>query len=151
MKEREYDLSDRDALVAILRANVPKYFAPSDIPDFEAYLDEHQWDMNRVYLDKDERPIGCAGGYLDANGAIGLTWMFFSPGSIGVSGIRSELRRHLSRTARELEPEGNPIQRVNTTPRIGRFLTRFRFKQVSLEPDGFAPGYDKVTMELRGA
>jgi hypothetical protein len=35
---REYRETDRDSLIAVLKRNVPRYFAESDIAAFEQYL-----------------------------------------------------------------------------------------------------------------
>ena len=135
-------------LVSILEANIPKYFAPSDVRDFQRYLDRQQWTVNHVYVDDQDRPYGCAGYYLQEKGSIGLAWMLFLPGSVGSARIRKGLIEYLQEAARNVRPGENPRLKLNTIPRLARLLKRFGFEQTDVKQDGYAPGYDLISMQL---
>ena len=38
---RPFNFTDKDQLIDIFRLNVPKYFAPEEVHDFEQYLNDH--------------------------------------------------------------------------------------------------------------
>jgi ribosomal-protein-alanine N-acetyltransferase len=149
MTDREYTPDDRGALVSILRENVPRYFAASDVANFEDYLSKRQWTANRVYVDGSVKVVGCAGYYLSGEATVGLAWMFFAPGSVGARNIRRKLKEHLSRVAENLRLGERLTFKLNTVPRMARFLTHFGFEARDFVRNGFAPGYDLVSMEMR--
>lgn len=144
---RDYRDSDRDVLIAILKQNVPRYFADSDVPAFEAYLHKRQWDQCYVYLDADNRVIGCAGFYLKSPGVIGLSYVVFEPSKIGSGLIRTELAKYLSAASTELCPLEEHTLVLNTTPRVARLMKRFGFVVTTTIPEGYDEGYDLVQME----
>jgi hypothetical protein len=144
---RECRDSDRDALIAVLKRNVPRYFAESDIPAFEQYLRERQWDRCYVYLNARGRVIGCAGFYLKSPEVVGLCYAVFEPAEVGSGAIRAELARYLAAASAELCPCGKPTLALNTTPRVARLMKRFGFVVTATVPAGYAEGYDMVYME----
>jgi [ribosomal protein S18]-alanine N-acetyltransferase len=146
---RECQDSDRDALIAILRQNVPRYFAESDIPAFEQYLCQRQWDRCYVYLDAAGRVIGCAGFYLKSPQVVGLSYALFEPSSIGSGAVRAELARYLAAASAELCASSKPTLALNTTPRVARLMKKFGFVVTATVPAGYAEGYDMVHMERR--
>lgn len=147
MEIREYRDSDRDALVAILQQNVPRYFAEGDITVFENYLCRRQWDRCYVYRSATGRVIGCAGFYLKSPEVVGLSYVVFQPSTVGSGVIRAELTRYLSTAAAELCTHGAPTLVLNTTPRVARFMKRFGFVVTATVPAGYAEGYDLVHMK----
>jgi [ribosomal protein S18]-alanine N-acetyltransferase len=146
---RKYRDSDRDALIAILKQNVPRYFAESDIPAFDEYLRKRQWDRCYVYLGATGRVIGCAGVYLKSPEVVGLSYALFEPSTVGSGAIRAELARYLTSATAKLRPSGKPTLVLNTTPRVARLMRRFGFVVTATVPAGYAEGYDMVHMERR--
>jgi [ribosomal protein S18]-alanine N-acetyltransferase len=144
---REYRESDSDSLIAVLKRNVPRYFAESDIPAFEQYLRERQWDRCYVYLNASGRVIGCAGFYLKSPAVVGLCYAVFEPSEVGSGAIRAELARYFSAASTELCPGDKPMLVLNTTPRVARLMKRFGFVVTATVPSGYAEGYDMVYME----
>jgi len=149
MRTREYQHRDRFQLIQILKRNIPKYFSDNEIDDFEEYLDKEHWDYHNVYLNSEDRVVGCAGFYLKSPGVIGLTWAFFEPGQLGGASARKVLERYLSTAARQICPNGNAALLLNTTPRVAKLMERFGFKVTSFEEGGYASRYDMVGMEKR--
>lgn len=144
---REYRETDRDSLIAVLKRNVPRYFAESDIAAFEQYLRERQWDRCYVYLNANGRVIGCAGFYLKSPEVVGLCYAVFEPSEVGSGAIRAELARYLSAASTELCPGDKPTLTLNTTPRVARLMKRFGFVVTATMPGGYAEGYNMVCME----
>ena len=144
---REYLDEDRSTLISILKRNVPKYFAESDVCDFEEYLSNKTWDKHYVYLSVDGGIIGCAGFYLKSPGIIGLTYMFFEPLQVGTGAIRQELKKYFDLAVAQLCPRGKHALVLNTTPRVAKLMRRFGFVATDVVKDGYAKGYDTVYME----
>jgi hypothetical protein len=151
MLHRHYKASDRNDLIRILRANMPKYFSPEDEAEFIRYLDEEQWDINYTYINNGAEIIGCAGSYVDQNSNLCLCWTFFSPGSIGHSRIATTLDHHISASACDLGISEQSSIFLNTTQIIARYLGRIGFNTAHIVQDGYGPGYDKVTMTRQPA
>jgi [ribosomal protein S18]-alanine N-acetyltransferase len=149
MDIREYQDSDRDALIAIVKRNVPTYFAESDIPAFEEYLRKRQWDRCYVYLSDTGRVIGCGGFFLKSPEVVGLSYVVFEPFQVGSGTLRTELARYLAAASAELCPQGKPTLVLNTTPRVARLMKKFGFVVTATLPAGYAEGYDLVRMERR--
>lgn len=144
----EYSENNRDALIAILRQNVPKYFSESDVDDFQKYLCEKQWDGHDVFMDGKEKIIGCASYYLKSPSVVGLAWMFFSPYQIGHRRILHDLEEYLESIRVRIGVLGSKLTfSLNTTPRVARVLRRIGFVSVKTVKDGYSPGYDRVSME----
>ena len=60
MKIRDYQIADKQSLIAILKLNVPKYFSEADVSDFEEHLDKKLWDYHHIDGDRsNNRPSNC--------------------------------------------------------------------------------------------
>ncbi len=151
MFHRPYQQSDKQALIDILRANTPKYFSPADEADFIQYLDDEQWGINYVYLSPQGQVIGCAGSYLTNDDTLNLCWAFFRPGSLGYTSIPRVLADYISAAANDLGINSGATIVLNTTQMIARYLSRIGFQIDKVEPDGYGPGYDLVTMTKKSA
>jgi GNAT superfamily N-acetyltransferase len=75
---REYDARDRNKLIDILYMNIPKYFAESEVADFEEYLDK---DVEAYF-------VALVNGQIVGGGGVGfsddeqtgfLSWSFLNP------------------------------------------------------------------------
>ena len=59
---REYEPTDKDAVINLIRLNIPKYFAPTEETDLNYYLD-HERELYYVLL-FDGQIVGCGGKIL---------------------------------------------------------------------------------------
>lgn len=85
---RNYQISDQPFLIELIRSNVPRYFAESEVDDFVHYLEselENYW-----VLEVEDQIIGCGGvNFLDTNKAR-ISWDMIHPDFQGV-GLGKEL------------------------------------------------------------
>lgn len=59
VKIREYEITDKEAVMNLIRLNIPKYFAPEEEADLNHYLDQER-EIYYVLL-FEEQIIGCGG------------------------------------------------------------------------------------------
>jgi N-acetylglutamate synthase-like GNAT family acetyltransferase len=79
---RPYHPFDKPALVEILKLNVPKYFDPQEIAEFEEYLKEYA--NTYCTVEHENKIVGGTGYLLTDNNTIGhVRWIFFHPTSAG--------------------------------------------------------------------
>ena len=146
LRTREYHDTDRLHLVRILRLNAPKYFSEGHVLDFEQYLRDGQWDRHYVYLNNDDRVVGCASYWLKSPDTVGLCWMFFEPSQVGRGAIVTEFETYLAVVAGDICPNANPTFVFNTTPRVAKLMLRLGFAVTETVQDGYGKGYDKVCL-----
>ena len=144
--KRRYQASDKGHLVEILRANTPRYFSAADEVEFVEYLDQRQWTINYAYLNRQSEIIGCAGCYVTDDDTINLCWALFQPGSIGFTSIPTVLTDYIATAAADLGLTQGYKVALNTTQMISKYLNRLGFSTDRIEPNGYGPGYDLVTM-----
>ncbi|MGO8705248.1 MAG: hypothetical protein ACLQVA_15670 [Candidatus Brocadiia bacterium] len=150
MKSREYTKNDRDALVAVLRLNVPKYFSKKDVTDFQQHLCDRQWDGHIVFLGEEDRVIGCASYYRKSSTGIRLSWMFFAPNVVGHHRIVPAFQEYLRTICARLNVRCSSVTfSLNTTPLVARLMSKIGFAVLETVKDGYGRGYDKVCMEMR--
>jgi hypothetical protein len=144
----EYSEIHRDDLVAILGQNVPKYFSERDIADFRKYLQEKKWDGHDVFVESDNRIVGCASYYMKSPSVVGLSWMFFAPYRIGSRRLIPGLEEYLASIRIRVGTADSELTfSLNTTPQVARLLRRIGFVMMETVRDGYGPGYDRVRME----
>ena len=68
---REYEPADKEAVMELLRLNTPRYFAPEEAADLDAYL-ERERELYYVLL-HEERIVGCGGINFADGGTVGMT------------------------------------------------------------------------------
>lgn len=143
MEFREYQPTDREACLQILRSNVPEYFYESDLADFERFLD-HLPGPFFVVTGPQAIIIACGG---IARGKTGPTEAVLCYGMVNGARLRQGVGKELLRKRLEvflpLQPQIERIT-VNTTQKIEGFFEKFGFCVAEREPDGFGPGLDRV-------
>ncbi|WP_374019099.1 GNAT family N-acetyltransferase [Paenibacillus thiaminolyticus] len=143
---RLYRDEERLACQALFESNVPDYFASVERKDFNAYLD----DLKGPYfvMEDETGAIVACGGYAsdkEEPAVAVLCWGMVRHGLHG-SGIgRQLLAERLRRIASESQYS---LVRIETTQYSRGFFERFGFTAERVVPDGFAPGFDLVEMEL---
>jgi hypothetical protein len=147
LRTREYRDADRSDLLHVLRLNVPRYFSEKDVLDFEQYLRDRPWHRHYVYLNDEDRIVGCASFWLKRRDIVNLCWMFFEPSQVGHRAIVSEFEAYLATVAGSFCPAANPTFVFNTTPRVARVMLRLGFAATETVKDGYGKGYDKVCLE----
>jgi len=141
---RPYAPADRNGCLAIFDRNTPDAFAPQERPDFSGFLDAGACPYFGLET-ADLALVGCGGYYLKPeDGGAGLAW-----GMIDRAWQRRGLGRDLL-TARLdlLRQAGARGVQVHTSQRSRAFFERCGFRAIRVVADGFAPGMDRVDLDL---
>ena len=89
---REYEPTDKDAVINLIRLNIPKYFAPTEETDLNYYLD-HERELYYVLL-FDGQIVGCGGINFEDNKTTGkISWDILHPQYQGKS-LGSQLLKY---------------------------------------------------------
>jgi GNAT superfamily N-acetyltransferase len=139
---RTYRRDDENDCLAIFDANCPKFFAPNERAEYEAYLA----DVPASYevCEVDGRVRGGFGLANAGDGASVINWIMLSPEVQGM-GIGS---RVMDRAIRNSRIRHSTLIRIATSPGAADFFARFGAVCRSTTKDGWGPGMDRVDMEL---
>ena len=141
---REYQVTDKHDCLAIFDSNTPPFFDPSERALFEAFLDGPRGDY--MVLAHGGAIVGCGGIAREDDGVtITFTW-----GMVERDRHKLGLGRFLTEARLERIKMLDNVARIelNTTPQIEPFFEHMGFAQIKYEKDGYAPGMDRVTMEM---
>ena len=138
---RPYASSDAAACLALFDANCPRFFAPHERADYEAYLaragDYRVGEVGSVV----RAAFGVAAG---RPGRVHLNWILVDPGSQG-SGIGRAMMAAASARAREL---GASRIDIAASQHSEPFFARFGAHALARTEHGWGPGMHRVDMEL---
>jgi hypothetical protein len=144
MKIRPYSPQDRQACLDILEENTPEFFVREDREALNAFL----LDLPGPYFVVEEQGaiIACGGWAPEADRVAVLTWGMVRR-RLHRRGIgRTLLRFRLAAISADATVS---IIRLRTVQLVQGFFIREGFVAVAVVPNGFGPGLDRVTMELR--
>jgi GNAT superfamily N-acetyltransferase len=144
MDTRAYATTDRESCLEILAENTPEYFVPAD----RASLDEFLSNLPGPYFVVVDRDciVACGGWASGQADDVVLTWGMVRR-ALHRKGIgRALLRFRLDAIEREAQAK---VVRLHTVQLVQGFFAREGFVVVGVEPNGFGPGLDQVTMERR--
>ena len=140
-----YTPQDRLACLGIFDGNTPEFFAPSERTEFAAFLDAAT--ENYLVLESANGVIiGCGGYYVKSAGGIaGLAWGMVARAwhKRGFGRVLLEARLLLLRRSPDAA-----LVRVSTSQHSRGFFERCGFRAVRVVPDGYAPGIDRVELDL---
>jgi L-amino acid N-acyltransferase YncA len=145
---RSYRETDREACLALFDSNVPRFFAADERGAYAAFLDRLP---GPYYVIEDAGRVIAGGGtsrHRSEPDAAILCW-----GMVEGGRHRSGIGRRLleERLQRLFADEGVRTVVSNTSQHSAGFFARFGFETVAAEPDGFAPGIDRLEMRLTQA
>lgn len=144
MNLRPYTETDLDAVVAIFRSNIPKYFGPGEEPGLREFLvdpcreDYFVWEV-------DGDVIGAGGIALNEDDTVSLCWGMIRSDHLG-QGLGKQMTEFRIDAAREKHPTLPLV--ISTSQHTRGFYERFGFRLTHHEPDGFGPGIDICKMRL---
>lgn len=140
---RAYGATEYDAVIAIFQSNTPQFFAPSELDDFTRFLRAPDSEL-LVATSTAGTVVGFGAAYRRSDSEGGLAW-----GMVHRTWHRHGVGRALleARIAMLWAQSVTQI-RVHTSQHSAGFFARCGFVTVAVEPDGFAPGIDQVTMLL---
>lgn len=139
---REYILNDKDKVLAILKLNVPEYFAESEIQEFEDYL-KYKIEQYFVAAMGDEI-IGAGGINFEDNGkSAKISWDFIDPKFKG-KGVGQSLLKY---RVNFIKSNYNAVTiKVRTSQLAYKFYEKNGFSLKEIEKDYWATGFDLYSM-----
>ena len=143
---REYEPTDKDAVINLIRLNIPKYFAPTEETDLNYYLD-HERELYYVLL-FDGQIVGCGGINFEDNKTTGkISWDILHPQYQGKS-LGSQLLKYRIEKIKVIDS----IQKitVRTSQLAYKFYEKQGFEVNEVKEDYWAKGFDLYRMEYKG-
>ena len=139
---RPYTSKDKQELLALLKLNIPKYFAAAEESDFREYLEQHVEDY---YVYETDGQILASGGinYFPDAGQARISWDIVHPDFQG-RGIGKKLTQHRIDRIKS-NPTINLIM-VRTTQLVYPFYEKMGFVLEKIEKDFWAEGFDLYQM-----
>jgi len=141
---RPYQPTDQEHLLAIFKLNVPKYFDPKEVKDFEEYLAQKA--TTYLTIEVDNKIVGGTGYYINESDRSGrITWIFFDPDYTG-QGLGRKAAEHCLTLLRK---EDNVEKFVVTTSQLAfKFFEKFGYVVKRIEKDYWGEGLDLYEMEM---
>lgn len=142
---REYEPTDKDAVMNLIRLNTPEYFAPQEENDLSRYLDNERELYYVLLLDREI--AGCGGiNFADGMTTGKISWDMIHPTCQGKS-LGTKLMQY---RIDKLKSFGS-IQRitVRTSQLAYRFYEKQGFELKEIKKNYWAEGYDLYSMEYR--
>lgn len=138
---RIYQIADKAACLRIFDSNIPDFFDRSERDLLSDFLDSP---IGAYFvIERDGAVIGSGGYRKEECGQARFTWGMVHRKHHG-EGLGQRLAEYRLE-AIEKSGEYSEIE-IHTTPKIAPFFKKFGFESRKVEPDGFAPGMDKVQM-----
>ncbi|MBS0030080.1 GNAT family N-acetyltransferase [Chitinophaga sp. 22321] len=140
---RPYNAADKGELLDIFRLNMPEYFDPKELADYEKYLDEHA--QTYFTVEHEGNIAGGVGYHIDRHNKQGqITWILFHPGYAGLGLGRKSVRHCL-----EIFKSDPGIEKlvVTTSQKAYQFFEKLGYRIVNTEKDYWGQGLDLYLME----
>jgi len=143
LKIRAYHPYDKPKLLALLKLNVPQYFAESEIADLDEYL-EHGIEQYFV-IEYESSIIGAGGINIEDNNTTGkISWDFIDPEFQG-KGVGRELLKYRINLLKSISSIENI--RVRTSQLTYQFYEKSGFVLKKVVPDYWSKGFDLYEMD----
>jgi predicted GNAT family N-acyltransferase len=141
---RPFSQDDLEAVVAVFRSNIPKYFGPSEEPGLREFLATEHVEHYSV-IESNGEVVGAGGIGLNDDDTVSLCWGMVRSDHIGtgLGKLLTEYRIELSR-----EVFGDKPMVTSTSQLTEGFYNKFGFVTIEHTPDGFGPGIDICKMRL---
>lgn len=143
---REYQPTDKNVVIDLIRQNTPAYFAPEEEVDFSNYLDSERELYFVLLLNK--KIVGCGGINFTNNKAIGkISWDIIHPQYQGKS-LGAQLLKYRIEILKSIDS----IQKitVRTSQLAYKFYEKQGFTLKEIQKDYWAQGFDMYSMEYSG-
>lgn len=141
IKLRKYSDSDLEAVIAVFRSNIPKYFGPDEESGLRDFLRDYSVDYYVVEID--DEIVGSGGIALNDDLTVSLCWGMIRNDHLG-TGLGQKLTEFRIAKAREKFEDLPTV--IETSQHTEGFYRKFGFVTVERTPNGFAPGIDICKM-----
>jgi len=142
MQIRPYTHADLEAVVAVFRSNIPKYFGPSEEPELREFLADVQ-SQDYFVIEIAGEVVGAGGIALNEDDTVSLCWGMVDERHLG-TGLGKLLTKY--RIERSREVFGDRAMVTSTSQHTEGFYKKFGFLTIEHTPDGFGPGIDICKM-----
>ncbi len=153
---RPYLATDKPDCLEAFKSNMPEFFAPAELPDFESWLDQQaapaatdESKSREQYFvaELNGRAVGCGGYYidLDTNKAI-MTWGMIHR-SLHRQGIGRQLFQYRIALIKSISPDSTIV--LDTSQHAYPFFQKLGFVITKITRDFYAKGIDRYDMELK--
>ena len=142
---REYKSIDKNAVLELIRLNIPKYFASSEEDDFSRYLDSEIELYYVLFFDK--KLVGCGGINFSDNRMTGkISWDILHPEYQGKS-LGTYLLEYRIKKLKSIDS----VQRitVRTSQLAYKFYEKRSFELLEVKKDYWARGFDMYRLEYK--
>lgn len=142
---REYEVSDKDDVLSLLRINTPVFFAPEEEAHFIDYI-ENARELYYVLL-YDLKIVGCGGINFEDNNKTGkISWDIFHP-DYQKKSLGTLLLKHRIKKLRSISSIKKIV--VRTSQVAYEFYEKQGFKLIEVIKDYWAEGFDLYYMEYQ--
>jgi ribosomal protein S18 acetylase RimI-like enzyme len=142
MQIRAYHITDKKAVLQLLRLNTPAYFSPEEEKDFIFYLD-HEVEMYFV-MEVNAAVIGCGGiNFTDENQRAKISWDILHPDYQRKS-YGSKLLQHRLQILKNRA--GLKKITVRTSQHVWQFYKKHGFHLEKITENYWAEGFDLYEM-----
>lgn len=140
---RRYKPSDIEAVVAIFRSNIGKYFVEAEEKELREFLEAFSDDY--FVIEIIDEVVAAGGIAINEDETISLCWGMVRTDLIG-TGLGKKLT--LFRMEKGREKWGDRPFVTSTSHHTEGFYKKLGFETVEHTPDGFGPGIDTCKMRL---
>jgi predicted GNAT family N-acyltransferase len=145
MEIRAYRIEDLEAVVAIFRSNIPKYFTPAEEAGLYEFLDGYSEDYYVVEVGGEVVGAGGVAWNDLEKPTVSLCWGMVREDHLG-TGLGKKLTEFRIKYARE--KYGDVPLTIGTSQHTQGFYKKFGFRLTECEKDGYGPGIDTCKMRL---
>lgn len=154
MNIRLYLQEDKKACIELFKGNMPEYFATSELPEFEQWLDTLETkklhnkdsDTEQYFVAEVKGEIVGCGGFAKIGDEITLTWGMVSYAMHG-RGVGKELLLYRLDRIKSSFPSVSVI--LDTTQFSYGFFEHLGFKVTGIIKDFYGQGLDRYDMKIR--
>ncbi len=147
MKILKYSEIHRESCLDIFQSNLDKYFADSELKEFEKYLDSIAISESYFVVLKENEVVAC-GGYERSGKTVGLCWGMVHRNFHGHSIGTFLLEKRLETIA---EKYGHCEVMIDTSQHTQGFYEKSGFSVKQTVKNGYAEGLDTVYMIYRAS
>ncbi|MCE3280110.1 MAG: family N-acetyltransferase [Bacteroidetes bacterium] len=140
---RPYEVSDKEELISIFNLNVPKYFDPKELQEFEDYLEVGK--DTYMTIESENSIIGGVGYEIRKSDSSGrINWIFLHPQFSGTGYGKQAVEYCL--TILKQDPIVKTLV-VRTSQLAYKFFERLGYSLIRTEKDYWGKGLDLYLME----
>lgn len=144
---RPYTAADQQDCIAAFKSNIPKFFAPHELVDFEDWLRHVEQQNEHYYIaELDGEVIACGGFSIYPDKKLATMAWGLVHNSLHKKGIGKALLLHRIKMIRSVHPQCTIG--LDTTQHSFPFFEKLGFVTTKITKDSYGEGLDRYDMEL---